>query len=110
MNDALIAIVIVLVAVIPVAGVIHYAYSSVVSSREISERFNEFNYEVEERIWVHMNDPGAPIVVSPPEESFPVSFTANGDTIAAERVVFHRKTLDAGRRHVPVKVYIIRRP
>ena len=107
MNDALIAIIVVIVAVIPVAGVIHYAYSSIVSSREISERFNEFNYEVEQRIWDHMNNPGTPIAGSEP---FPVSITANGETITANRVVFHSKTLDAGRRHVPVKVYILKRP
>ena len=108
MNDALIAIIIVIAAVIPVAATINYAYYSITSSREISTKFNEFGNEIDEFIWNHMNEPASFPLPSGTLLS-PSPITANGASVPAEIVVF-QKTLDAGRRQVPARLFMIKKP
>ena len=116
MNDALIAIIIVIVAVIPVTATIQYAYSSILSSREMSDKFNEFGDKVDELIWnrVVSSDVDLSDVVSPlgaPVSSYSVTISNNESppkTVQADMLTFEN-TLEAGRRKNPVKVYMIRR-
>ena len=122
MNDALIAVIIVIATIIPVAGTIHYAYSSIVSSREISDKFNEFGDEVDEFIWNHMNDPELslktdldPLVSA---DSYPLTITAVGESIPGSEaamnveMLFYEKNLATrnGSRRVLVKVYMVNKP
>ena len=119
MTDAIIAVIIVVVAAIPVAGVISYAYSSVVSSADISGKFNGFGDGVDNQIWSHMtndsgltlplNDPGLPLAGTSFDASgLPgVTFSVNGANVNADVVVV-KNDLKAGRRNVPVKVYMLR--
>ena len=124
MNDALIAIVIVIAAVIPVAASINYAYSAIVSSADISGQFNTFGNDVDELIWNHeynSNDTsysesgilgaldplGAPLN---PRRRFDIVHPsiAGAEAIEVEAVKFE-KPLNAGRRNLTAEVFMIRR-
>ena len=125
-GDALIGLIIVIVAIIPTAGAIHYTYYSIISSREISDGFNKFSNEVDDLIWERMNDPALPLEAASPGPSDPPDPPANnfriyrypgaaGESINMQTAVFHRKMLEAksggGRdRKVPARVFIVRQP
>jgi len=121
--DSLIAIVILIAAAIPAAFVIHYAYSTTVSSAEISGKYNTFGDGVDELIWNNIfamnDDPSSYSDFSigaqlNPDRSFTIdhpSITgAGGVTIPIPvRVVQIKDTLkaEARDRNVPIAVYMI---
>ena len=121
MTDALISLVIVLAAAIPVAGVINYAYYSVVSSADISVEFNKFGDGVDNQIWNHMHDTASALPLNKPSVSLTgtsfdlsglpgVTFKANGTDVPAD-IVAVKGMLNSGgsRRHVQAEVFMIRR-
>ena len=134
MIDSLIAVVILIAAAIPAAFVIHYAYSTTVSSAEISGKFNTFGDGVDELIWDnifamnddpssysgsrigdHLNpDSRLTIVNLNPDRKFTIDHPAitgtGGVTIPIPvRVVQIKDTLkaEARDRNVPIAVYMI---
>ena len=119
LNDALIAIIIVIAAIIPVAATIQYAYSSIVSSQEISDRFNEFGDKVDELIWnqklSQMTSPDYADYTNYPlsalSKAYDFEININGATISADMTVF-QDTLrtHSGRRNTQVRVFLLRQP
>ena len=126
MGDTLIAIVIVIVAIIPVAGTINYAYSAIVSSADVSRQINEFGNDVDELIWNHEYrgndasysesgitgaDPleplGAPLS---PRRRFDIVHPSivGAETVGVEVVKFE-KPISAGRRNLTAEIFMIRR-
>ena len=113
MSDALIAIFIVIAAALPAAGVVYYAYYSVVSSSEISGEFNEFgDKDVDERIWNDMNGEDNDHLLSSIKVlgAFTIPSIAGVASIDAEVVKIERTLKSGARRNVPMAVYMIRRP
>ena len=121
MIDSLIAIVILIAAAIPAAFVIHYAYSTTVSSAEISGKYNTFGDGVDELIWNNIfamnDDPSSYSDFSigaqlNPDRSFTIdhpSITGTGPIPV--RVVQIKDTMkaEARDRNVPIAVYMLRR-
>ena len=126
MNDALIAVIVVVVAIIPVAFTINYAYSAIVTSTSITGQFNAFGDDFDQLIWDHMQfvnkDPGEPdtrdadkrledLPTPTPPQTFTIEFpTLSGPaaTIDVEAVRF-TQPLESVSRNVQAEVILIRR-
>ena len=100
--DALISLVIVALIIIPVAGLITFAYSAVVDSAAISREYNEFCDGVDENILAHMLDPTLPI-----SGVAPFAIVISGD-ISADVVAIPGVLEIGATRRVPVRVHMIR--
>ena len=114
MTDALIALVIVLAAAIPVAGVIQYAYFSVVSSAEISREFNKFGDGVDNLIWNHMHDPASHPLSALAATTLPDVTISIPEFVAADmhgQVIRFVQPLESSgkRRHGQAEIFMIRR-
>ena len=119
LNDALIALIIVVVSVIPVVGLISHVYSSTISSADISEKLNAHNDKVDELIWDYMYDEmynAAPDSAAKYLDDFTplpdvrtFQIVNNGAQVDVKLVV-SEDVLRAGRRSVSIKTYMLKMP
>ena len=120
MGDTIVAIIIVIAAIIPVAGVINYAYYSVSTSADVSGQFNKYGDDVDQLIWDHMkyvNDNTSfrakrledlPKPTPPQNVTIQIPSFAGADEIRMEVVKFE-DILHASRRNVRAEVFMMRR-
>jgi len=107
--DALVALVIFALGIIPIVGSIIVGYRTTVNSADISSQLNEFYDRVDGTILKHTLQPGVHQWEGNLET--PVDFIRDGTVIIDKvEVVSVTDQLNIGPRRIPMKVYMIKLP
>jgi hypothetical protein len=110
LKDAMIALMLIVVFVIPVSAAIAFVYSTIIDSAGMSDALNEFYDEIDARILANIFGDTAPL--GDPAGTIQIIENASGDYInanlrRAQRDLVLRR---ASIRRVSVEVFIIQNP